>query len=110
MSSGKELRKMEGHTDWITSVAFLSDSLSILFEDFQGKVLCWDANTGMSIPTDSFVPPSGSSIHQECSKQGVVVLSDSSVGLTLDFENRKLKKQDQFVGGPKDYDFVMWKV
>ena len=101
---------MKGHTFGVKSVAFSSDSLSILSKDFDGNVLCWDANTGMSIPTETFIPSSGSSIPQECSKQGVVMLSDSSVGFTLDFEYLYLKKQDRVVGGPKDNDFVMWKV
>jgi WD40 repeat protein len=45
-AAGKELRKFEGHMDFVSSVAVSSDGKTLASGSYDGNVIVWDAPTG----------------------------------------------------------------
>jgi WD40 repeat protein len=44
--TGEQLRELQGHTDWVTSVAFSPDGNRIVSGSYDKSVRVWDAKTG----------------------------------------------------------------
>src|SRR5262249_51063618 len=52
-ATGKELKKFEGHTDSISSVAYSPNGSQVLTGSFDGTVRLWDVKTGATVQTFS---------------------------------------------------------
>lgn len=48
-ASGKEIRRFEGHSHWVTSVAFSPDGNQVLTGSHDGTAKLWDAASGKEI-------------------------------------------------------------
>ena len=45
-SNGEEKQKLEGHTDWVSSVAFSPDGLHVVSGSGDNSIRIWDASNG----------------------------------------------------------------
>jgi WD domain, G-beta repeat len=50
-AAGKELRRLEGHTDFVTAVAQSADGATLASGSYDGTVVLWDATTGKARTT-----------------------------------------------------------
>ena len=48
-STGKELKKLKGHTSWVFSVAFSTDDTWIVSGSDDNSVMVWDTSTGVNM-------------------------------------------------------------
>ncbi len=51
LETGKSLRTLEGHTDWVSAVAVLADGRRALSGSEDGTLRLWDLETGESLRT-----------------------------------------------------------
>jgi hypothetical protein len=49
VASGRELRRMAGHRQWVNSVAFAPDGKVLASSSFDGALFLWDAATGKQL-------------------------------------------------------------
>ena len=58
LGTGREIRKLEGHSDWVTSVAFSPDGKTALSGALSGTVRLWDVQRGEGL-TSLLASPDG---------------------------------------------------
>lgn len=76
IESGKELQKMEGHNDFIFSVAFSPDGKKCASTSMDETARIWDAATGKELhklqgdPNDRYINPSGGTFIRKDGREG----------------------------------------
>jgi len=58
---GRELIKVQGHNDWVWSLAFSPDGKAIVSSSLDSTIRLWNAQTGeptMTIPIHRYLPKS----------------------------------------------------
>ncbi|HQR09341.1 MAG TPA: hypothetical protein PLN21_21145 [Gemmatales bacterium] len=90
LQNGSEARALKGHTDWITSLAYLGDGESLVSSSVDGTVLLWSETKSFELPVYGHehpirylaISPQGDRLASG-SEEGKIILWDTATGNDL---------------------------